>query len=131
MLLARHASVFGDSGNGGKMETTNLRAVGERVRSLRVQKGMSQEELARRLNLGSRSMISEFESGKRALSSLNVTDYSRFFDVSTDWILFGAGDKEKREYGSEIDELLQAFYSIRNPRARKIAIEQVRALSAL
>jgi transcriptional regulator with XRE-family HTH domain len=109
----------------------NTREIGERVRTLRVQKGYSQEELARRLNLGSRSMVSEYESGKRSLSSEGVIDYATLFDVSADWILFGAGDKEKREYASEVDEMLQAFYSIRNPRARKIAIEQIRALSIL
>lgn len=53
----------------------NTREIGERVRTLRVQKGMSQEELARRLNLGSRSMVSEYESGKRSLSSEGVIDY--------------------------------------------------------
>ena len=113
------------------METCNMKSIGERVRMLRVQKGMSQEELARKIRFGSRSMVSELESGKRALSSANVIDYASFFDVSSDWILFGAGNKEKREYTSEVDAMLQAFYSIRNPRARKIAIEQVRALSVL
>ena len=58
----------------------NTREIGERVRTLRVQKGMSQEELARRLNLGSRSMVSEYESGKRTLSSANVIDYATLFD---------------------------------------------------
>ena len=71
------------------METCNMKSIGERVRMLRVRKNMSQEELARRLSLGSRSMISEIESGKRALSSANVIDYASFFDVSSDWILFG------------------------------------------
>ena len=113
------------------METNNMRSIGERVRMLRVQKGMSQEELARKLRFGSRSMVSEFESGKRALSSANVIDYASFFDVSSDWILFGSGDKEKKEYATEVDAMLQAFYSIRNPRARKIAIQQVRVLSLI
>ena len=66
-----------------------------------------------------------------ASNSSNTIYFTLTFDVSADWILFGAGDKEKREYASEVDEMLQAFYSIRNPRARKIAIEQIRALSVL
>ena len=58
------------------METCNMKSIGERVRMLRVQKGMSQEELARKIRFGSRSMVSELESGKRALSSANVIDYA-------------------------------------------------------
>ena len=60
-----------------------------------------------------------------------MIDYASFFDVSSDWILFGLGDKEKKEYATEVDAMLQAFYSIRNPRARKVAIEQVRVLSLI
>ena len=33
--------------------------------------------------------------------------------------------------GRVTDAMLQAFYSIRNPRARKVAIEQVRVLSLI
>lgn len=124
MLLARMLP-FCDFRNGGKMEArNNTREIGERVRTLRVQKGMSQEELARRLNLGSRSMVSEYESGKRTLSSANVIDYATLFDVSADWILFGAGDKEKREYASEVDEMLQAFIQSEIPEPGRLLLSR-------
>lgn len=113
------------------MGTRNAEKMGERLRALRVDRGLSQEMLAMRLKFGSRSMVCEFESEKRKLTLDNVKAYAEYFDVSTDWILYGTGDEAKMKYATDTEELLSAFYFIKNPRARKIAVEQVRALSRL
>ncbi|MBQ3797054.1 helix-turn-helix domain-containing protein [Butyrivibrio sp. XPD2002] len=110
------------------METKNI---GERLRLLRTRSNMSQEELARKLHLGSRSAVSELEMEKRTLSPTMIREYAELFDVSADWIIFGQDDKERMERKIETDEILKAFFSIRKAAVRKVAIEQIRALAKL
>ena len=111
-----------------EMETKNI---GERLRLLRTRSNMSQEELARKLHLGSRSAVSELEMEKRTLSPTMIREYAELFDVSADWIIFGQDDKERMERKIETDEILKAFFSIRKAAVRKVAIEQIRALAKL
>lgn len=110
------------------METNNI---GERLRLLRTRNNLSQEELARKLHLGSRSAISELETENRQLSPNMIRKYSEIFDVSADWIIFGQEERERTMQKTETDEILKAFFAIRKASVRRVALEQVRALAKL
>ena len=58
-----------------------LRALGRRIRELRLAKGWSQEELARRSGLH-RTYISSVEQGKRNLAALNLRGLARAYRMS-------------------------------------------------
>ncbi len=60
--------------------------IGDRMKSLRVEKGLTQSELARQLNL-SVTAISHYEGGLRVPNSNIIVMYAKFFNVSTDYIL--------------------------------------------
>ena len=63
-------------------------AFAERISKLRVEKGLSQRQLAQQLGV-KRSVVSYYESGDR-LPSLDVlVEMSRVFNVSTDYLLKG------------------------------------------
>lgn len=66
--------------------------IGERIRELRERNGMTQTVLARRLGL-SRSAINNWEMGISVPSTQYIVELSRFFKVSTDFIL-GQDKKE-------------------------------------
>ena len=119
---------FKDSGMEEEMETNNI---GERLRLLRTRNNLSQEELARKLHLGSRSAISELETENRQLSPNMIRKYSEIFDVSADWIIFGQEERERTKQKTETDEILKAFFAIRKASVRRVALEQVRALAKL
>ena len=104
-----------------------LNTVGERIKSLRVEKGMTQEQVARALHFGSRSMVSDYESGRRELPYKSVGDYASFFRVTANWIM--QGDEEIEEPQSLDEELLRAFHKIQDPRNRRVAIEQIKVLA--
>ena len=55
------------------MET--LKTAGERIKYLRLERGLTQEQLAKELNFGSRSMVSDYESGRREIPYKTVGDY--------------------------------------------------------
>ena len=126
VLLAAAVSPFCEN---SRMEENmkQLNTVGERIKSLRVEKGMTQEQVARALHFGSRSMVSDYESGRRELPYKSVGDYAGFFKVTAKWIM--QGDEEIEEPQSLDEELLRAFHRIQDPRYRRVAIEQIKALA--
>lgn len=61
---------------------------GKRIRQLRTQKGYTQEEIARALNID-RSFYGRIESGKKGCSVDFLIRLSSFFAVSLDYIVLG------------------------------------------
>ncbi len=76
----------------GSMEkadrTIELQAIGARVRQLRREKDMTQEELAERAGL-SKSFVSEIEGGRTAASGLILLKIAQAAGVSVEWLLTG------------------------------------------
>lgn len=71
--------------------TRNL--CGPRIRALREQAGLSQEELMARLQLmgmdSERGVIKRIENGDRAVSDLELQLLARFFQVSYEYLIDG------------------------------------------
>lgn len=60
--------------------------IGERIKSLRTEKGITQSELAKTLNIA-RSTLSQYESNQRTPSDDMKLKLSSIFDVSIDYLL--------------------------------------------
>ncbi|KHE70696.1 helix-turn-helix domain-containing protein [Halobacillus sp. BBL2006] len=72
----------------------------KRLKKLREQKGLSQEELALRLDMP-RTSITHYESGTNRLPrNQRLNDIADFFDVSVDYLL-GRSETEKLTYDEE------------------------------
>ena len=69
----------------------------DRIVELRKRRGMSQEELAERLNV-SRQAVSRWETGTAMPDAANLLQLSRIFGVSTDYLL-GAEPSREKEWG--------------------------------
>ena len=72
--------------NNGAIDVTT---VGGRIKKLRTDAGFTQEELAVRLHLEGKSAISNYENNSRGVSAEMLTQLSRLFHVSADYILNG------------------------------------------
>lgn len=59
---------------------------GDRLKSLRISKGLNQQALADMLNV-SKSLISCYESGKRNPSLENIIAFMQIFGVTSDYLL--------------------------------------------
>lgn len=77
-------------------------AFGERIARLRIQKGLSQNQLSQMLGV-KRSVVSYYESGDRLPSFDVLMEMSRVFNVSTDYLLKGK-DTERIISVSDLDE---------------------------
>jgi transcriptional regulator with XRE-family HTH domain len=61
---------------------------GERIRQLRIQRGYTQEELARKLRIG-QGFLSRIESGQKGCSVDLFILFSEIFQVSLDFLILG------------------------------------------
>ena len=66
----------------------DLKETGKRIQNLRKQKGMTQEQLAEKLNI-SVSNLGKIETGYSGVSIDLVIEMAMFFGVSLDYLLLG------------------------------------------
>ncbi|MCI6755941.1 helix-turn-helix domain-containing protein [Oribacterium sp. HCP28S3_H8] len=90
----------------------NAKEIGQRVRVLRMRRGITLESLAEQLHC-SRSHISQAERGVRSYSIDLLIDIAAFFDVSLDYLILGkpAVDGQTRR---ELLQIVQELLAIAN-----------------
>lgn len=64
-----------------------LRQFGEKLRMLRLDRGVTQVDLAQHLGLSSHAHITNLEAGRRAASLSLIVQVAAFFGVSSDYLL--------------------------------------------
>lgn len=92
-----------------------METIGQRLRALRVQRGLSQEEVAKATGI-TRGNISNYELDRFKPSTESIVRLASFFNVSVDWLLTGKGNSPvpNKTDGSE-ERLLRKYHSL--PRA--------------
>lgn len=70
------------------MADVNLIEIGRRIQARRKQQGLTQEQLADRMNV-SIQMVSNLERGNKAIKIENLINLCQILNVSTDYILTG------------------------------------------
>ena len=92
-------------------------AFADRITKLRVNKGLSQQQLAQQLGV-KRSVVSYYESGDRLPSMDVLIEMSRVFNVSTDYLLRGKGASRVIHVSdlseSDIDVVMTVVNALRN-----------------
>lgn len=85
----------------------DLKECGKRVQRLRKEKGLSQEQLAEKMNV-SQNTIAKIESGLRRPSIDFLIELSIFFGTTMNFLVFGvhSEDVEKESAKREIDEAI-------------------------
>lgn len=78
--------------------------IGLRLKGLRASKGLSQQELAKKLNVD-RSTISKIESGENPTAASVLIELKRVFSISTDWLLTGSGPGSIDPNDKDVNEL--------------------------
>lgn len=71
-----------------------LRLFGTKLRSLRLQKGISQTDLARQISVASRTHINNLEADRKIPSPELIVQIADLFGVTTDHLLLEAGESE-------------------------------------
>lgn len=85
--------------------------IGERLKSLRKKRGLTQPELAEKLGI-SHGQVSKIESGNSAnITSANLLSYMKIFNVSADYILTGKVNSNN-VYSDELLALLEKYQTL-------------------
>lgn len=108
-------------------------AFGERIRELREEKGLSQEELGKILKVA-KSTISQYELGKRNPDPETLDNLANILDCSVDYLLGRTDDRrpaEKiiEEAISDDAELLEFFQELKQRDDLQLLFKQVKPLS--
>ena len=93
----------------------NPKETGKRIQLLRKQKGLSQEELADKLNVSSNT-VAKIECSLRRPSVDFVVDLVNFFDTTVDYIILGEEIKKERNYDfllREIDDKVEQLLALK------------------
>ena len=93
--------------------------IGERIAEERKKKGMTQEDMAGKLNL-SRQAISKWESGSSFPDTENLLKLSLLFSVSVDYLLKGESVEEKKEEEERIAREKEEEERKKNSTANKV-----------
>ena len=78
----------------------------DRIKALRISRGWSQDELARRVGYSNRSTIAKIENGERDLSRSKIQTFANAFGVSPSFLMDGKTEQSSSEGLNEIFEHL-------------------------
>ncbi|ETP70848.1 putative transcriptional regulator [Lachnospiraceae bacterium JC7] len=103
-----------------KSKNIDLTTVGGRIKFLREQADMTQDELAEELGLNDRSSISSYETNRRDISAFQAVCIAKILNSTTDYILLGD------ERGSFEEELMRLAGKVRTHAVKNMILKQVR-----
>lgn len=95
----------------------------DRIRELRIQKGMSQNDLALKTGYADRTAISKIEKGQVDIPRSKIQAFANVFGVSPSYLM----DGETKTTPSIDDEIVSAFLTLPDDK-RKQVIEFIRFL---
>lgn len=78
--------------------------VGERIKFIRELKGISQEELAKKLGLKDKSSVCKIERAGDNISTMSIKRYAKALNTSVARIMGWANDDQVNDYVVEIEE---------------------------
>ena len=111
--------------NNGAIDVTT---VGGRIKKLRTDAGYTQEELAEKLHLEGKSAISNYENNSRGVSAEMLTQLSRLFHISADYILNG---DTPDNLDPIVNEAIEILNNLKTDKAKKSALEMLRQIQIL
>ena len=109
-----------------KKNEMEVATVGGRIKYLRKQIGMSQEELAERLHLENRASISSYETNRRGLSGELAVAIAQELQTTTDYLLNGTETED-----AFTEEAMSLIRKVKTEAGKKAVLLQLQAVLEL
>ena len=103
-----------------KNKDKNNIAIGERIKEIRLNRNLTQDTLAEKVNLGSAQQISDIERGLCGLSVTKLMEFCKVLEIDADYLLFGTATRDK-------DNSLNKYLSKMTPEQSRCVEELVSA----
>ena len=104
----------------------NVSGIGDRIRELRKENHLTQDELAGKLD-ASRVQVNQWESGSRELSNARIIKLAELFGVSCDYLLTGKSENEAEGSAKPEPEIVKKKFSF----ADLLSENSINALNSL
>ena len=101
----------------------NLSTMGARIRAKRKSMGLSQEQLAERLNVTA-ALVSNYENDKIDVKLSSIRELASALLTTVGYLVDG-----EPEMDPEVAEMMKVFAALPDEKMRRIAIEQMRILA--
>ena len=102
--------------------------IGERIRRRRIELGMSQDELAKRLGYKDRSTISYIEKNGGNLQMSKVEEIAKILDIPPE-VLMGWGESEDEVVLTSREQKMLALFRTLNADGQEVALTMITVLS--
>ena len=109
-----------------KKNEIEVSTVGGRIKYLRKQLGMGQEELAERLHLENRASISSYETNRRGLSGELAVAMAQELQTTTDYLLNGTEAED-----AFTEEAMSLIRKVKTEAGKKAVLLQLQAVLEL
>ena len=109
-----------------KKNEMEVATVGGRIKYLRKQIGMSQEELAERLHLENRASISSYETNRRGLTGELAVAMAQELQTTTDYLLNGTEAED-----AFTEEAMSLIRKVKTEAGKKAVLLQLQAVLEL
>ena len=109
-----------------KTNEIDTTTVGGRVKYLRKQNGMGQEELAGRLHLENRASISSYETNRRGLSGELAVAMAQELQTTTDYLLNGTETED-----AFLEEAMSLIRKVKTGAGKKAVLLQLQSVLEL
>ena len=104
----------------------DTKASGKRIKQLRQEMNLSQEQLAEKLNV-SQNMIAKIECGLRRPSVDFLIELAEFFETSLHYIVIGTSEEatdKKRQIEEPIEQIDQTMELLQNKRKELLQMKE-------
>lgn len=104
----------------------DTKASGKRIKQLRQEMNLSQEQLAEKLNV-SQNMIAKIECGLRRPSVDFLIELAQFFEISLHYIVIGTSKEatdKKRQIEEAIEQIDQMMELLQNKRKELLQMKE-------
>lgn len=108
--------------NNGIIDTAT---VGGRIKKLRTDAGLTQDQLAEKLNLEGKSAISNYENNIRGVSAEMLTKLSNLFHVPADYILNG---DTVDNFDPIVNEVIDILNNLKTEKAKQHALAMLKQI---
>ena len=98
------------------MQYYDKKAVGARMKEMRRRRGLTQAELAARLDYSSERQLQRIENGETSCSVDKLMEIAQVLEVTTDYLLFGImkvqGDRFQRCLANKTEKQTEYLYRL-------------------
>ena len=105
-----------------------MKTMYERIRDLRIERGMSQDDLARAMGYRDRSMITKIEGGKVDISQKKIVAFAEVLGTTPRYLMDGDPANEEIESASEDQRILFRLARNAKPEAIRAAVAVLKSM---